>query len=98
MARFLKALYAEADIADVSSHSGRRTLITRLAVRVSYQRREQAAIALAPWFVRAPPARSHNNLLLLLEHAEMRRSAAVLRAVSRTNSLPRIMRFFRPDY
>jgi hypothetical protein len=29
MARFLNALYAEADIADVSSHSGRRTLITR---------------------------------------------------------------------
>ena len=31
MARFLKALYAEAGIAGASSHSGRRTLITRLA-------------------------------------------------------------------
>ena len=33
MARFLKALYAEAGIAGASSHSGRRTLITRLAER-----------------------------------------------------------------
>ena len=32
-ARFLKALYAEAGIAGASSHSGRRTLITRLAER-----------------------------------------------------------------
>ena len=31
MARFLKALYAEAGVAGASSHSGRRTLITRLA-------------------------------------------------------------------
>lgn len=31
MARFLKALYAEAGISGASSHSGRRTLITRLA-------------------------------------------------------------------
>ena len=33
MARFLKALYAEAGISGASSHSGRRTLITRLAER-----------------------------------------------------------------
>ncbi|HTM72359.1 MAG TPA: site-specific integrase [Pseudolabrys sp.] len=33
MARFLKALYAEAGIGGASSHSGRRTLITRLAER-----------------------------------------------------------------
>jgi integrase/recombinase XerD len=33
MARFLKALYAEAGVAGGSSHSGRRTLITRLAER-----------------------------------------------------------------
>ena len=33
MARFLKTLYAEAGIAGASSHSGRRTLITRLAER-----------------------------------------------------------------
>lgn len=33
MARFLKAIYAEAGIAGASSHSGRRTLITRLAER-----------------------------------------------------------------
>jgi integrase/recombinase XerD len=33
MARFVKALYAEAGIAGASSHSGRRTLITRLAER-----------------------------------------------------------------
>ena len=33
MARFLKALYREAGIAGASSHSGRRTLITRLAER-----------------------------------------------------------------
>ena len=33
MARFLKVLYAEAGIAGASSHSGRRTLITRLAER-----------------------------------------------------------------
>ena len=33
MARFLKALYAEAGLAGASSHSGRRTLITRLAER-----------------------------------------------------------------
>lgn len=33
MARFLKSLYAEAGIARASSHSGRRTLITRLAER-----------------------------------------------------------------
>ena len=33
MARFLKALYAEAEINGASSHSGRRTLITRLAER-----------------------------------------------------------------
>ena len=33
MARFLKALYGEAGIAGASSHSGRRTLITRLAER-----------------------------------------------------------------
>jgi integrase/recombinase XerD len=33
MARFLKALYAEAGIAGASSHSGRRTPITRLAER-----------------------------------------------------------------
>ena len=33
MARFLKALFAEAGIAGASSHSGRRTLITRLAER-----------------------------------------------------------------
>lgn len=31
MARFLKALYVEAGVAGASSHSGRRTLITRLA-------------------------------------------------------------------
>jgi len=31
MARFLKAIYGEAGIAGASSHSGRRTLITRLA-------------------------------------------------------------------
>jgi integrase/recombinase XerD len=33
MARFVKALYSEAGIAGASSHSGRRTLITRLAER-----------------------------------------------------------------
>ena len=33
MARFLKELYREAGIAGASSHSGRRTLITRLAER-----------------------------------------------------------------
>jgi integrase/recombinase XerD len=33
MARCLKALYAEAGVAGASSHSGRRTLITRLAER-----------------------------------------------------------------
>ena len=33
MARFLKALYVEAGVAGASSHSGRRTLITRLAER-----------------------------------------------------------------
>lgn len=33
MARFLKTLYAEAGIVGASSHSGRRTLITRLAER-----------------------------------------------------------------
>ena len=33
MARFLKSLYREAGIAGASSHSGRRTLITRLAER-----------------------------------------------------------------
>jgi integrase/recombinase XerD len=33
MARFLKALYREAGISGASSHSGRRTLITRLAER-----------------------------------------------------------------
>jgi integrase/recombinase XerD len=33
MARFLKTLYREAGIAGASSHSGRRTLITRLAER-----------------------------------------------------------------
>ena len=33
MARFLKAIYAEAGVAGASSHSGRRTLITRLADR-----------------------------------------------------------------
>ena len=33
MARFIKALYAEAGITGASSHSGRRTLITRLAER-----------------------------------------------------------------
>jgi integrase/recombinase XerD len=33
MARFLKALYAEAGVAGASSQSGRRTLITRLAER-----------------------------------------------------------------
>ena len=33
MARFLKAIYAEASVAGASSHSGRRTLITRLAER-----------------------------------------------------------------
>ena len=33
MARFLKSLFAEAGIAGASSHSGRRTLITRLAER-----------------------------------------------------------------
>jgi integrase/recombinase XerD len=33
MARFLKALYREVGIAGASSHSGRRTLITRLAER-----------------------------------------------------------------
>jgi integrase/recombinase XerD len=33
MARFLKALYREAGIPQASSHSGRRTLITRLAER-----------------------------------------------------------------
>ena len=33
MARFLKALYAEAGIPGASSHSGQRTLITRLAER-----------------------------------------------------------------
>ena len=33
MARFLKTLYIEAGIAGASSHSGRRTLITRLAER-----------------------------------------------------------------
>ena len=33
MARFLKAVYAEAGLARASSHSGRRTLITRLAER-----------------------------------------------------------------
>jgi hypothetical protein len=31
MARFIKALYREAGISGASSHSGRRTLITRLA-------------------------------------------------------------------
>jgi integrase/recombinase XerD len=33
MARFLKALYRDAGISGASSHSGRRTLITRLAER-----------------------------------------------------------------
>jgi len=33
MARFLKAIYGEAGIGGASSHSGRRTLITRLAER-----------------------------------------------------------------
>jgi Phage integrase family len=33
MARFLKVLYAEAGISGATSHSGRRTLITRLAER-----------------------------------------------------------------
>ena len=33
LARFLRALYREAGIAGASSHSGRRTLITRLAER-----------------------------------------------------------------
>ncbi len=33
MARFLKAIFAEAGLAGASSHSGRRTLITRLAER-----------------------------------------------------------------
>jgi integrase/recombinase XerD len=33
MARFLKSLYREAGISNASSHSGRRTLITRLAER-----------------------------------------------------------------
>ena len=33
MARFLKALYREAGVPGASSHSGRRTLITRLAER-----------------------------------------------------------------
>ena len=33
MARFLKGLYREAGISGASSHSGRRTLITRLAER-----------------------------------------------------------------
>lgn len=33
MARFLKAIYAEAGLNGASSHSGRRTLITRLAER-----------------------------------------------------------------
>jgi integrase/recombinase XerD len=33
MARFLKSLYADAGISGASSHSGRRTLITRLAKR-----------------------------------------------------------------
>jgi integrase/recombinase XerD len=33
MARFLKSLYREAGVAGASSHSGRRTLITRLAER-----------------------------------------------------------------
>ena len=33
MARFLKALYREAGVSNASSHSGRRTLITRLAER-----------------------------------------------------------------
>jgi integrase/recombinase XerD len=33
MARFLKAVYAEAGVAGAASHSGRRTLITRLAER-----------------------------------------------------------------
>ncbi len=33
MARFLKAIYAEAGLAGASSHSGRRTLLTRLAER-----------------------------------------------------------------
>jgi len=33
MARFLKALYREAGVSGASSHSGRRTLITRLAER-----------------------------------------------------------------
>ena len=33
MARFLKQLYREAGLPDASSHSGRRTLITRLAER-----------------------------------------------------------------
>ena len=33
MARFLKALYLEAGVVGASSHSGRRTLITRLAER-----------------------------------------------------------------
>ena len=33
MARFLKAIYAEAGLCSALSHSGRRTLITRLAER-----------------------------------------------------------------
>ena len=33
MARFLKALYRAAGVVGASSHSGRRTLITRLAER-----------------------------------------------------------------
>ena len=33
MARFLKALYRDSGVSNASSHSGRRTLITRLAER-----------------------------------------------------------------
>jgi integrase/recombinase XerD len=34
MARFLKVMYGEAGLAGATSHSGRRTLITRFAVDV----------------------------------------------------------------
>jgi hypothetical protein len=43
MARFLMALYAEAGIAGVSSHSGQRTLIMRLAECVIDQERSRGS-------------------------------------------------------
>jgi integrase/recombinase XerD len=62
MARFLKALYREAGIAGASSHSGRRTLITRLAERgvdlkAIAQIAEHTSIRTTAMYVEANPTR-----------------------------------------